>query len=241
MNCGDPYYWHHGIDIAQHQELSDEDISRATPDALRTAYRALRERHVTETTALASRRDDLTRRRDEQLANCHEIIEESQKLIERADTIMRNHEEVIDRLGAENVRLSRALHHWTKTTANVLARRTADPEDPWATCHLSNEELFVWANRAGLYEDEMKGTCLRAIVDELRERREAEVLFVEIDRKFQGVIDCVGCSDGGPDGCGDHKDLIRQWRAARSALCDLARIHRRYLMSLNAPGGGDLR
>lgn len=259
--------------IQHHQELSDEDVDRASIDDLRAAYRALRDHHVTETTALISRRDDLTRRRDEQLANSHEIIADSQKLIEQADAIMRNNEEVIDRLGSENARLSEIVEFMQKRyspiggrscalcvyvdgrfvrpctmhrfghdqAATLCAERPADPTDPKTPDGLSDEELETWADANGIYEDAMKGTCLRMVVDELRERRDAEILFVELDRKFQDVVDCAACDDGGPDGCEDHKALIRSWRAARSALCDLARIHRGYLMSLNAPGGGDPR
>ena len=168
--------------VARHQELSDDQVESASLDELRAAYRALREHHIAETTALISRRDDLTRRRDEQLAKDQEVLGQSQKLLERADQIMRGDAETIDRLGAENAQLS----------------------------------------------------------VELLERRAAETIFVEIDRQFQEV-DCRTCDDAGADNCEKHKLLVRQWRSARAALCDLARLHRGYLLSLNAPSGGDPR
>ena len=239
--------------IQHHQELSDEDVDRASIDDLRAAYRALRDHHIAETTALISRRDDLTRRRDAQLAKNQHVLTESQKLIERADAIMTSDQETLDRLGTENARLSEiidymqnryspiggrscalcvyvegrfirpcALHRWEDTTAKVLASRAADPEDPLTTDQLSDGELATWA----------------ASVDVHTERRDAELIFAEVDRQFQEV-DCRTCDDEGADNCEVHKLLVRQWRSARAALCDLARIHRGYLRSLNAPNGGD--
>jgi len=250
---------------ARHQELSDEDVDRVSIDDLRTAYRSLRDHHIAETTALISRRDDLTRRRDEQLDMARENLTKTHKLVERAD-------ELIDRLGTENARLSEivdymqnryspiggrscalcvyeegrfirscAMHRWDDVTAKVLTARAADPEDLDTTDHLSNEELAAWAESVGLYQEQLEHSYLRLIIDELRDRRDAEALFVELDRRFQDIVDCTACDDGGPDGCAEHKPLIRLWRNARSALCDLARIHRGYLLSLNAPSGGDPR
>lgn len=95
--------------VARHQELSDEQIEEASLDELRAAYRALRVHHIVETTALISRRDDLTRRRDEQIAKNNVQLVEGQKLMEQANTIMRRDEEVIDRLGSENARLSEII------------------------------------------------------------------------------------------------------------------------------------
>lgn len=259
------------VQVARLPELSDEDVARATLDDLRAAYRSLRDHHVAETTALISRRDDITRARDEMLAKSAAQCAELQKLVDRAELIMRRDEETIERLGEENARLAEvfdfmqnryspiggracalcvylggrfirpcAVHRWDDNLgAKVLAPRAADLEDLTTTDNLSDDELREWAARAGIYEEAMGGSYLRLVVDELRERRDAEVLFVELDRKFQDIVDCGGCAEGGPDGCRDHAPLIRSWRDARSALCDLARIHRGYLMSLNAPGGGD--
>ena len=255
--------------VTRHLELSDNAVEIATPEELRTAYRALRNHHIAETAALISRRDDLTRRRDEQLAKDQEILGQSQKLIERADQIMRSDAETIDRLGSENARLSEiihfmqnhysplggrscalcvyadgrfvracALHRWEDVAAKVLATRAADPEDPTTADHLTDEELATWAEGVGLYHESMKTSYLRMIVDELEDRRHAEVMFAEIDRQFQDV-DCPTCDDEGADHCETHKTLVRQWRSARAALCDLARIHRSYLLCLDAPGGGD--
>ena len=254
---------------ARHQELSDADIDRVSIDDLRAAYRSLRDHHIAETTVLISRRDDLTRRRDEQLAKGQEVLKQSQKLIERADQIILSDAETIDRLGAENARLTEivdfmqhryspnggrscalcvyvngrfvracAMHCWDDTVAKILASRAADPEEPTAIDHLSNEELVAWAESTGIYQAPLERSYLRLIVDELRDRRDAEVLFAEVDRQFQEV-DCPTCDDEGADHCETHQAIVRQWRSARAALCDLARIHRSYLLSLNAPGGGD--
>jgi hypothetical protein len=84
----------------------------------------------------------------------------------------------------------------------------------------------------------MDRSFLRQIIDDLRERRTAETMFTEIDRQFQEV-NCRTCDDAGADNCAKHKLLVQQWRSARAALCDLARLHRGYLQSLNAPSGGD--
>lgn len=251
-------------------ELSDEDLQQTSLDDLRSAYQALRDHHVAETTALIYRRDDLTRYRDDQLGKTQQVLAESQKLIERADAIMTSDEETIDRLGSENASLVEivdymtnhysplggrgcalcvydngtfirpcALHRWEDVTAKVFASRSANSEDPAFEAHLSESEMAAWMASTGLDDADLEGTSLRAVLDELRERRDAELLFVEVDRQLQDVIDCVACGDGGPDGCAEHHGLIWQWRNARSAICELARLHRGYLLCLNAPGGGD--
>jgi hypothetical protein len=324
----------------RHRELSDAEVASTSIDDLRSAYIALRAHHIVETSALISRRDDLTRRRDDQLAKSSENLAASQALIERADAIIRADEETIERLGEENKRLSEiidfmqnrysplggrgcalcvyddgrfvracALHRWsaerddapprdsyqagyqacdrqhrapsckdpgcyceehaskadeiaaglghlvragaiavcTSITIgeyiipSLCALRTADPRDPTTEPHLSAAELATWAKACGVDQPAMEDTFLRYIFDELRERRDAESLFVELDRRFQDIVDCESCSTSGPDGCEEHEGLIRSWRHARSALCDLARIHRGYMMSLNAPSGGDPR
>ena len=247
--------------IPRYQELSDEDVERASLDDLRAAYRTLRDHHIAETAALISRRDEFTRRRDE-LLKSPEDLTKTHTLVNRAD-------EFIDRLGSENARLSEivdfmqndysplggrgcalcvyvdgqfvracALHRWEDTAAKVLASRASDPEDPATADHLTDIELAAWAASVDLYDESMRTSYLRMIVDELEDRRHAEVLFAEIDREFQDV-DCPTCDDGGADNCETHKAIVRQWRSARAALCDLARIHRSYLLSLNAPDEGD--
>ncbi len=45
--------------IRSHRELSDDEIDQASPEDLRAAYRSLCDHHVTETTALVARRNDL--------------------------------------------------------------------------------------------------------------------------------------------------------------------------------------
>ena len=257
--------------VARHQELSDDQVASASLNELRAAYRALREHHIAETTALISRRDDLTRRRDDQLAKGQEVLGQSQKLIERADQIMRSDGETIDRLGTENARLSEiidfmrhhyspiggracalcvydegrfvkpcALHRWDDRVAKVLASRAGAADDPATLDYVSDDELTAWVGLAGIDEASMEGAYLRQIIDELRERRAAEAIFAEVDRKFQDV-DCRTCDDTGADNCAAHKLLVRQWRSARAALCDLTRLHRGYLLSLNAPHGGNPR
>jgi hypothetical protein len=121
------------------------------------------------------------------------------------------------------------------------AIRTADPRDPDTEFHLSDSELRAWANQCGLDQPSMEETFLYYIFAELRGRRDAESLFVELDRKLQDVVDCRDCATGGPDGCEDHEGLIRSWRDARSVLCDLARTHHGLMQSRNAPSGGDPR
>jgi hypothetical protein len=268
-DCYDLWHRIEYAHLRRHHELSDDDIERASPDELRDAYRELRAHHIAETTALMSRRDDLTRRRDDQLIKSNEQMAASQKLIEEAARIINHDEAAMDQLGSENARLSEivdfmqnrysplggrgcalcvyvdgrfirscALHRWDDVTAKVLASRAADPEDPTAIDHLSNEELAAWAESVGLYQEQLEHSYLRLIVDELRDRRDAEVLFAEIDRQFQEV-DCRTCDDEGADNCEEHQSIVRQWRSARAALCDLVRIHRSYLLSLTAPDGGD--
>ena len=123
----------------------------------------------------------------------------------------------------------------------LRAVRAADPRDPTTEPHLSAAELAAWAKQCGVDQFMMEETFLRYIFDELHERRDAESLFVELDRRFQDIVDCTACSTSGPDGCEEHEGLIQSWRHARSTLCDLARIHRGFMQSLNAPSGGDPR
>lgn len=243
--------------VPRHQELSDDQIESASIEDLRAAYRSLRAHHVAETTALIARRDDIDR-----------LGSENARLTEIID-FMQNHYSPIGGRGCAlcvyvEGRFVRpcALHRWSldldlwftergDTAAKVLASRATDPDklltarnlfdraaDPAVRDHLSDKDLTAWAERAGVYEASMEGSCLRAIVDELHERRDAEALFAEVDRQFQEV-DCRTCDDEGADHCEAHKLLVRQWRSTRAALCDLARIHRAYLRSLNAPNGGD--
>ena len=221
--------------IPRHQELSDEDVERTSLDDLRAAYRSLRDHHVAETAALISRRDAETIDR---------LGAENARLSKIVD-FMQNHYSPLGGRGCalcvyEDGRFVRAcaLHRWEDTAAKVLASRAADPEDPSTADHLTDEELAAWAESVGLYHESLKTSYLRMIVDELQDRRVAEVMFAEIDREFQDV-DCPTCDDEGADNCEEHTMLVRQWRSARAALCDLARIHRSYLLCLNAPGGGD--
>lgn len=206
--------------IRTYVELSDEDVQRAPADELRAAYRALRDHRAAEAA-------------------------ESARLAEIVGYMTDRYSPLGGRGCAlcvyDDGRFVRpcAVHRWEDVTAKVLARRTADPEDPSFETHLSEAELAAWTASAAIDEPHLEGTNLRAVLDELRERRDAELLFVEVDRQLQDVIDCTACDDGGPDGCAQHHGLIWQWRNARSALCDLARIHRGYLLCLNAPSGGD--
>lgn len=216
--------------IARHQELSDEDVARASLDEMRVAYRSLRDHHVAETSALISRRDDLTRRRDEQLAKSNETLGKYQKLIEQADEIMRRDEEVIDRLGDENAKLNKiiadqrvAVLHVPSSNHSGKFKGERQPlkREPSTVPKLTSAEANGWQACAHVHaappcEDP------ECYVDELRERRDAEVLFIEIDRRFQDVVDCAACDEGGPDGCREHETLIRAWRNARSALYEHA-------------------
>ena len=95
--------------LGRHQELSDDEIDQTSLEDLRGAYRSLRDHHVAETTALVSRRDDLTRRRDALLAKNQTILAESQRLITTASTIMSSDEKRIDHLTEENARLSEII------------------------------------------------------------------------------------------------------------------------------------
>lgn len=254
--------------IRAFQELSDEEVECSSIEDLRIAYRALREHHVAETSALLSRRDDLTRRRDEQLLKTNEHLAQSQKLIDRAETIMRSDEQTIDHLGAENARLAEiidfmqnhyspiggrpcalcvyaegrvvrscALHRWQDTAAKVLASRAATSR---ADLPLSDEELTAWAADIGLGDATLTGSYLGLVVDELRDRRAAEIFFAEIDREFQAV-DCRTCDDVGADNCEPHAPMVKRWRSARAALCDIARFHRGYVQNLADPDEGDPR
>jgi hypothetical protein len=197
--------------------LADAEIDAATPDELRAAYQSLREHHIAETTSLISRRDDLTRRRDAQFSKNMEHLA-------KAATLICRDEEVIARLVSENTCLS-------ETIAKIFASRAAGPQESMATDCLSDVELTAWAERAGINRPSMAGLYLRLIVDELHERRDAEAIFVEVDRRFQAT-DCRTCDDQGADNCEDHQLLVRHWRSARAALCDLARLHRGYLRNL---------
>jgi hypothetical protein len=209
--------------IKRHQELSDVEIDQTTIDDLRAAYRTLRDHHVAETTALISKHkglaqkyEDLSRRCEEMLAKSSNTLAVSRQLVERTATIVREDEKALD------------------DAAKILASRAADPADLGTTDHLSDDELATWAEQTGAQD----GTYLRMVLDELRERRDAEVLFAEIDREFQSV-DCETCDDEGADHCAEHAPIVKRWRSTRAALCDLARIHRGYLRSLNAPDSGD--
>lgn len=193
--------------ITRHQELSDTDVDRASNEALRAAYRSLRDHRGAETSAEIMEDDART------LARLSEIID-----------FMRNHYSPIGGRSCalcvyEEGRFIRSckVHLWEDAAKRIFATRADAPDDPTTTDHLSDRELFVWANRAGLYEDDLRDTCVRLIVDELRDRRAAEAIFVELDRQFQDIVDCDGCSRGGPDGCTEHEDLIRAWRNARRA------------------------
>lgn len=248
-------------------ELSDDAVDQVTPEALRVAYRALRDHHVADTTAIISRRDDITRRRDDLLVRDEQILVESQRLLASADTIMRRDEQTIDRLSAENERLSEiinfmqnyyspiggrscalcvyvegrfvrpcAVHRWDDTAGKLLASRAADPADPTTTNYLSDAELAAWMDRTDLKQAALMGTYLRLILDELRERRDAEAMFVDVDLQLQRLVDCEACADDTHGSSDEHRAILKRWRIAQSALCALARIHRGYLRSKNAPG-----
>jgi len=254
----------------QDQELSNEDVDRSSPDDLRAAYRSLRDHHLTETTALISRRDDLTRRRDDALAKSNQVHTKSQRLLIQAQAIMHRDEETIDRLGSENARLSEivdfmqhryspignrpcalcvydddrlvrycAMHRWHDTAAKILAARAVDPENPATTDYLSDEELVAWADAAFAYREPMAGSYLRLILDELRERRDAEAMFVDVDLQLQVLVDCEACADDTHGSDDEHRKILKRWRIAQGTLCALARIHRGYLRSRNAPDGED--
>jgi hypothetical protein len=266
----------------RHQELSDDEIDDAPIDDLRAAYRTLREHHIAETTALDSRREDLARRCDELSRKCEEMLAKSsrtltasQQLVERTASILRDDEGIV---------------------AKVLAPRAVAPTDLAMTDHLSDKELTAWAEQAGVYSEKLRDTYLRLALDELRERRDAEVFFVEADRALQAV-ECEACTamsasdprrvtradikeirsllvhrpvepnastlasfwllgagyierllteietlmSPTPRCCEEHQDLLKRWRITREALCELARIHRGYLRSLDAPDEGDPR
>jgi hypothetical protein len=223
--------------IRRHQELSDEEVDRATLDDLRVAYRSLRDHHVTETTALVSRRDDLTRRRDDLLARNQQVLTQSQQLIERASTIMQSDAANLDRLGSENARLTEIVD----TAAKLLASRVADPTNPTMPDYLSDDELATWLDRAGLACAALEGTYLRLVLDELRERRDAEAMFVDADLQLQRIADCEACAENMHGTDHEHRAILKRWRIAQAALCALARIHRGYLISVSVPSEGDPR
>jgi hypothetical protein len=259
--------------IKRHQELSDVEINCATADELRDAYRALREHHVAETTALVSRRDDITRRRDDltrrmdALTENQQILAKGQQLLEGARSIMQRDGETIEQLSGEKDRLAEiidfmrdhyspiggrscalcvyeegrfirscAIHRWDDTAAKLLATRLSDPERPM-TDYLSDNELAAWLDRVGLRRADLEGTYLRLILDELRERRDAEAMFVDADLQLQALAGCETCADDTHATDHEHRAIVKRWRIAQGALCALARIHRGYLRSLTAPAG----
>jgi hypothetical protein len=95
--------------IRRYQELTDDQVAAASIDELRAAYRGLRDHHVAETTALIAGRDDLAKRCEDKLDKSQEILVHAQKLLASADTIMRRDEATIERLTAENNRLTDEL------------------------------------------------------------------------------------------------------------------------------------
>jgi len=232
--------------IRHPQELSDEEVDHASSDDLRAAYRSLRDHYLTETTSLISRRDDLTRRRDDVLAKSHqdlhaalpgEVLAQCQRLMENAGSIMQSDETTIDRLSSENARLAKI----GDTAAKVLAARVADPTNSTMPDYLSDNELVTWLDRSGLQRSALEGTYLGLIFAELRERRDAEAMFVDVDLQLQRLVDCPACADDSHGSDDEHRAILKRWRIARAALCALARIHRGYLRSRNAPDGGDPR
>ena len=207
--------------ITRHQELSDDTIDRQTISDLRAAYRTLRDHHVAETTALISRSNDLarrcadlTQRCDKMLAKSKNALAASQQLVERTAAIVRNSEE-------------------------VFAARAADTADLRTCDHLSDEELVAWATRAGVYNATMTTTYLRMVIDELRERRDAEAMFADADLQLQRIASCETCAEDTHATDDEHRAIVRRWRIAQGALCALVRLHRGYLRSLDAPDEGD--
>ena len=183
--------------VHRHRELSDEDLDRASIEELRAAYRSLREHHVAETTALLSRRDDVTRRRDE-------IHAETQKLLERAEAIMRSDEETIDRLGADNARLSEIIDFMRNHYSPLGGRGCA-------LC-IYEEGRFL------------RPCALHRWDDDLEKIRHAEdIAFARVDEQMQQVLGCTACERQPGQLCDLHAQLTLRWIAARDALFDRAR------------------
>jgi len=95
--------------VRKNRELSDIEVNQASLEDLRIAYRALRDHHVTETTALVTLRDDLVKRCEDKLTKSQQILTVGQDLLTSADAIMRRDSETIDQLSAENARLSEII------------------------------------------------------------------------------------------------------------------------------------
>lgn len=183
--------------VGRHRELSDEDVARASVDDLRAAYVSLREHHVAETTALLSRRDDLTRRRDE-------IHAETQRLLERAEAIMRSDEQTIDRLGADNARLSEVIDFMRNHYSPIGAR----------ACALCVYEEGRFVRPCGLHRWD----------DDLAKIRHAEdIAFARVDEQMVQILGCGACEREPGTLCDLHAQLTLRWVAARDALCDRAR------------------
>jgi hypothetical protein len=125
----------------------------------------------------------------------------------------------------------------------VFALRTGDPANLAKLAlpdYLTDAELAGWVEYADLHREALRGTYLHYVLAELRERRDAEAMFVDADLQLQRIADCQACADDlhAPDD--NHRAIIKRWRLAQGALCALARIHRGYLSNCAASDGGDL-
>lgn len=218
-------HWREGPAKILHQELSDAEIDTVSLDYLRAAYRSLRAHHIEETASLISRRDDLTRRRDDILARDQEVLAQSQRLLEQANAFMLRDEATIDHLTSEVIALTRDRY----TTAMLLAPRPADPSAP---AYLSDVELASWLTQVDVKQ--LEGTYLRLVLDELRERRDAEAMFGDVDLQLQRFAECEECADDMHATDHEHRAILKRWKIAQAALGALARIHRGYLHSLVA-------
>ncbi len=195
--------------LKRHQELSDIEIDQAQIDDLRDAYRTLRAHHVAETTALISKHKGLAQKYEELSRRCEEMLAKSSHTLATSRQIVES------------------------AVAILFAPRAADPADPKTFDHLSDEELTTWAKQAGIYREDMVSTYLRMVVDELRERRDAEAMFVDADLQLQRIAGCEMCAGNMHDTADEHCAIIKRWRIAQGALCALARIHRGYLRRLS--------
>jgi hypothetical protein len=214
-----------------------DDLTRRRDDQLARSQEILAESQrllASADTIMASA--DTIMRRDEKTID--QITSESARLSEIVD-FMRDHYSPIGGRSCalcvyEDGRFIRpcAVHRWDDSAAKILASRVADPEDPTMLDYLSDKDLAGWMERAGLNDKELEGTYLRTILTELRERRDAEAIFIDADLQLQAIADCATCADDLHELDHEHRSILRRWQIAQGALCALARIHRGYLQSL---------
>jgi hypothetical protein len=177
------------------------------------------------------------------MSQAEEIMRRDGELIDRADEIMRQDERIIasykttlERNAETIASYEIVIAGWAEEHAKIskVLDAVIAPREASAPDYLSDEELSRWVDSTNLKIP--PGTYLRLVLDELRERRDAEAMFVDVDLQLQKLASRDDDASGTDE---ERQAVLKRWQIARSALCALARIHRGYLQSLKTSDEGD--